>query len=52
MGRELEPEGFAPWDIQVITPMHKGDLGTIRLNRLLQQTLNPPSPRRSEIRRG
>jgi len=52
VGRELETEGFAPWDIQVITPMHKGDLGTIRLNRLLQATLNPPSPSRREIRKG
>lgn len=52
VGEELAPEGFAPWDIQVITPMHKGDLGTIRLNRLLQSALNPPSPGRFAIRKG
>ncbi len=28
-------------DIQVLTPMHKGIIGTTNLNRVLQQTLNP-----------
>jgi exodeoxyribonuclease V alpha subunit len=28
-------------DIQVLTPMHKGDVGTQALNRLLQNRLNP-----------
>lgn len=28
-------------EIQVITPMHKGDVGTINLNRALQALLNP-----------
>jgi len=28
-------------DIQVLTPMHKGDVGTMELNRLLQDRLNP-----------
>ena len=28
-------------DIQVLSPMHKGPLGTQRLNQLLQQSLNP-----------
>ncbi len=28
-------------DIQVLTPMHKGDVGTTELNRLLQDRLNP-----------
>jgi len=31
-------------DIQVITPMHKGDVGTINLNRVLQKLLNPQEP--------
>jgi exodeoxyribonuclease V alpha subunit len=30
-------------DIQVITPMHKGEAGTLQLNQLLQRRLNPPS---------
>ncbi len=28
-------------DVQVLTPMHKGPLGTLELNRRLQATLNP-----------
>ncbi len=36
-------------DIQVLTPIHKGPLGTQALNRLLQERLNP---RGREIRRG
>lgn len=33
-------------DIQVITPMHKGVVGTLHLNTLLQKRLNPiPTPR-------
>ncbi len=28
-------------DVQVLTPMHKGDVGTMALNRLLQERLNP-----------
>jgi exodeoxyribonuclease V alpha subunit len=30
-------------DIQVLTPMHKGQAGTIQLNQLLQKALNPAS---------
>ncbi|MBI5594005.1 MAG: ATP-dependent RecD-like DNA helicase [Deltaproteobacteria bacterium] len=30
-------------DIQVLTPMHKGMVGTIQLNQVLQQALNPQS---------
>ncbi len=30
-------------DIQVLTPMHKGQAGTIQLNQLLQKALNPDS---------
>ncbi|MBU1238988.1 ATP-dependent RecD-like DNA helicase [Myxococcota bacterium] len=29
------------WEIQVLVPRHKGDLGTERFNRLLQGALNP-----------
>ena len=38
------PEHFALdpiADIQVLTPMHKGVVGTINLNRVLQESLNP-----------
>ncbi|SKA72812.1 SF1B family DNA helicase RecD2 [Desulfobaculum bizertense] len=36
-------------DVQVLTPMHKGDLGTQSLNHLLQEKLNP---RKGGITRG
>ena len=36
------------YDIQVMTPMRKGLLGVERLNQILQQYLNPPSPEKSE----
>ncbi|MCL2069221.1 MAG: ATP-dependent RecD-like DNA helicase [Oscillospiraceae bacterium] len=35
--------GYSPlWDIQVISPTRKGALGTMELNRRLQEKLNPP----------
>lgn len=37
-----------PFDIQVLTPMRKGELGVERLNAVLQQALNPPSPDKKE----
>jgi exodeoxyribonuclease V alpha subunit len=37
-----ERYSFDPVDeIQVLTPMHKGEVGTIHLNQMLQQILNP-----------
>lgn len=45
--------GFDPLrDIQVLTPMHRGELGTVALNHALQARLNPPAPDRGEIGRG
>ena len=37
-----------PFDIQVLTPMKKGNLGVERLNGILQQYLNPPSNGKKE----
>ena len=37
-----------PFDIQVLTPMRKGLLGVERLNDILQQYLNPPTPDKKE----
>ena len=39
-------------DIQVLTPMHRGEVGTVALNQILQARLNPPAPGRGEIGRG
>jgi exodeoxyribonuclease V alpha subunit len=33
--------GFSPFDIQVLTPMHKGALGATNINHLLQEALSP-----------
>lgn len=38
----------SPFDIQVLTPMRKGELGVERLNQILQQALNPPSDEKKE----
>lgn len=40
------------FDIQVLTPMRKGVLGVERLNQVLQQFLNPPSPEKKEKESG
>ena len=37
-----------PFDIQVLTPMRKGLLGVERLNRILQQYLNPKDAKKAE----
>ena len=37
-----------PYEIQVLTPMRKGELGVERLNRILQQYLNPPGSGKKE----
>jgi exodeoxyribonuclease V alpha subunit len=40
--KRLPLKGFDPMiDIQVLTPMHKGELGTESLNTALQEALNP-----------
>ena len=35
-------------DVQVLTPMRKGNLGVEQLNRVLQAELNPPGPGKTE----
>ena len=42
--------GFsALWDIQVLSPTRKGELGTMELNRRLQRRLNPPAAHKQEF---
>ena len=36
---QLDLDGIG--DVQVLTPMHKGPVGTLQLNRVLQSSLNP-----------
>lgn len=40
--------GCDVFDIQVLTPMRKGSLGCIELNRVLQEQLNPPGAGKRE----
>ncbi len=45
--------GFNPAsDVQVLSPMSRGLVGTRNLNKVLQQLINPPSPDKLEIKRG
>ncbi len=38
--------------VQVLCPATRGDIGTRQLNAILQQTLNPPRPLKTELSRG
>ena len=40
--------GFAPGDIQVLTPSRRGETGALALNARLQEALNPPDPAKKE----
>ncbi len=45
--------GFSPEsDIQVLTPMHRGEAGVIALNQRLQTALNPAADSKKELRHG
>lgn len=45
--------GFDPMtDVQVLSPMRKGECGTLAMNERLQAALNPPGPDRAELRFG
>ena len=39
-------------EVQVLTPMHKGEVGTITLNKILQERLNPSKGPKFEMQRG
>ncbi len=39
-------------DIQVLSPMHRGDVGVSELNQALQEALNPPDEHKREWRHG
>lgn len=41
-----------PYEIQVLTPMRKGNLGVEALNHVLQQYMNPPDPKKKEYAHG
>lgn len=42
---------YSPFDdIQIITPSHKGTVGTDELNKILQENLNPPAKNKAEYK--
>ena len=43
---------LAPTEIQVLSPMKAGAAGVESINSILQETLNPPSPDKRELRYG
>ncbi|MDP9350694.1 MAG: ATP-dependent RecD-like DNA helicase [Chloroflexota bacterium] len=44
--------GFGPGDVQVLSPMHRGEAGVGVLNQRLQERLNPPREGALELRGG
>src|SRR5262245_15784838 len=44
--------GFRSGEVQVLSPMHRGEAGVGALNGLLQERLNPPRPGLPELRGG
>lgn len=44
--------GYSISDILILSPMKKGPIGTIELNKELQEFLNPPDPAKKELRLG
>jgi exodeoxyribonuclease V alpha subunit len=50
---EWIPKYFGPdIEIQVITPMTRGSLGTLSLNRMIQESANPPQKGKSQLQVG
>ena len=52
VAKSLPKRGYAPGDIQVLTPMQRGSAGAAYLNSRLQEVLNPPRFDKPEIQRG
>ncbi len=51
VARSLPKRGYAPADIQVLTPMQRGSAGAAHLNTRLQEVLNPARPGTEEVQR-
>ncbi len=50
--RSLTREGFLPSDIQILSPMHRGEAGVGHLNERLQDAWNPARDGNGELIRG
>ncbi|PLS19777.1 ATP-dependent RecD-like DNA helicase [Bacillus sp. M6-12] len=46
----IKNHGYKLQDIQILSPMRKGDLGVWQLNRLMQQKYNPPTAHKREMK--
>lgn len=44
--------GKTPLDVQILTPIKKGEFGTKNINSLIQEAVNPPSKEKKEIKYG
>ena len=42
--------GYSPAEIQILSPVKKGEVGTISLNERLREALNPPCNNKKELR--
>jgi exodeoxyribonuclease V alpha subunit len=42
-------KGYTLFDVQVLAPIYKGPAGVDRINREIQQAVNPPDPQKKEI---
>ncbi|MFH1727723.1 MAG: ATP-dependent RecD-like DNA helicase [Pseudomonadota bacterium] len=49
--RSGEVKDFDLESTQILVPMNKGDIGTIAMNQLLQNIINPPSENKQSIKR-
>jgi len=52
VAKSLPKRGYAPGDIQVLTPMQRGSAGALHLNARLQEVLNPAALGKDEVSRG
>jgi exodeoxyribonuclease V alpha subunit len=50
--QQLVEQGFEIQDIQVLAPMYSGYAGIDALNHSIQKFINPPDPRKRELRHG
>ncbi|MEP0911657.1 ATP-dependent RecD-like DNA helicase [Leptolyngbya sp. GB1-A1] len=48
----IPPLGFEPKEVQILSPMTRGEVGTRNLNQVLQQLINPPGLGKAELTRG
>lgn len=44
-------KGMKPTDVQILTPTKKGELGTVNLNKIIQEKINPKDSKKKELKR-